>query len=74
MIPRHTKQRILLRAIQIIGDGELVANMLGVGSAEMDAWTMGFLEFPDQHFLKAVGICLDYEAPPLLAPAQRATL
>ena len=72
MIPRHTKQRILLRAINIIGDGELVAYMLGVGRVQMDAWTMGFLELPDEHFLKTVEICLEYGAL-ALGPAKRAT-
>ena len=66
MIPRHTKQRILLRALKSVGNTEQLAKMLGVGGVQVDAWTLGFLELPDPQFFKAVEICMDYETPSLL--------
>jgi hypothetical protein len=62
---RDSKQRILIHALELVGDREKLAKILGVRVVQIDGWLGGFGEIPDEQFLKAVDVCMDDHAPSL---------
>jgi transcriptional regulator with XRE-family HTH domain len=53
-----SKQQLLLRALQMVGEREDLAHKLGVEPAELGRWLSGSRDLPDAVFLKAVDIVL----------------
>ncbi len=62
---QESKHRILLQALEIVGDQDQLAKMMGVRDVQMLAWICGAQELPDTYFLKALDICMDHNAPSL---------
>ena len=56
-----TKARILQRALQIVGSHEDLARLLQVRRVPLATWLGGVTPVPDDIFLKAVDIVLNYE-------------
>jgi hypothetical protein len=57
------KKRVLLQALEIVGDRERLAAYLGTRKLHLDSWLTGFSELPDKFFLRAVDIILGDIAP-----------
>jgi hypothetical protein len=53
------KRRVLLKALEIVGDRERLATRLGTRKLHLDSWLAGFSEPPDKFFLRAADIILE---------------
>lgn len=62
---REDRRRVLSRALEIVGDAERLARLLGVRPVQINNWLADFSELPDEYFLKLVDLCLDHDAPSL---------
>ena len=58
-MPRDTKRRVLLQALELVGNRHELAALLGAGRAQMDNWLADASEIPESYFLKAIELCLD---------------
>jgi transcriptional regulator with XRE-family HTH domain len=55
---KHSKNQVLLRALEIAGSREQLAKKLGVLPGQLRTWLSGSREVPDRVFLAAVDIVL----------------
>ena len=62
---RDSKRQVLIRALGIVGERDLLASRLGSTRRDLDAWLDGSRELPDELYLAATNLCLDHEAPSL---------
>jgi hypothetical protein len=53
------KRRVMLKALEVVGDRERLAKKLGTRKLHLDSWLAGFTEPPDELFLRAADIILD---------------
>lgn len=58
-MPRDTKRRVLLQALELVGSRQELAELLGAGRAQMDNWLADASEIPEAYFLKAIELCLE---------------
>jgi hypothetical protein len=53
-----SRNRVLLRALEIIGGAQPLARKLRVREAQLNSWLAGEVDVPDHIFLKAVDLVL----------------
>jgi hypothetical protein len=56
---KDLKRRVLLKALEVVGDRERLATRLGTRKLHLDSWLTGFSEPPDKFFLRAADIILE---------------
>jgi hypothetical protein len=54
-----TKRRVLLQALELVGNRDELAELLGAGRTQMDNWLADASEIPERYFLRAVELCLN---------------
>jgi hypothetical protein len=53
------KRRVLLQALELVGNRDELAELLGAGRTQMDNWLADASEIPERYFLRAVELCLN---------------
>ena len=53
------KRRVLLKALEVVGDRERLATKLSTRKLHLDSWLAGFTEPPDKVFLRAADLILE---------------
>ena len=48
-MPRDTKRRVLLQALELVGNRHELAALLGAGRAQMDNWLADASEIPESY-------------------------